>query len=105
MKNVVPLAAGRPSPMQLRRYAEIQARRLLRSHGLALYERGVTANLFPTARTNLEATERWIYGLIVQFEHLRAHTLDSDPVLKVKLDLAFEERLADPFGLGLTDTD
>lgn len=103
MKNVVQLAVGRPSPMHLQRYAKTQARRLLRSHGIEPNGRGVTANLCPSARTNLEATQRWIYGLIVQFEHLRAHTLDADPTLKRKLQLAFEERLADPFGLGLTD--
>ena len=98
MSNVVNLAVGLPSPEQMRRYAEAHAYRLLQSRGIPAHERTVTAAFAPTARTNLEAVSRWIYGHVAALGHLKAHTLDGDTILQRKLTWAFDEKLEAVFG-------
>ena len=103
MTNVVPISAARPSPVQLRSYAEAQARRLLRSAGLPTHRRTVTVAFIPRARTNLEAVSEWIYRHVLKLGHLRALTLEGDTLLQGKLRIAFYEKLERTFDDSIFD--
>jgi hypothetical protein len=95
--------AARPSPEQIRRYAESHAHRLLMSGGIPTRERDITAAFMPTARTNLEAVSRWIYDHVERLDHLTAHTLDSDTVVPSELTWFFRERLETMFSTDMFD--
>jgi hypothetical protein len=93
-------AGALPSSMQLRRYAESQAYRLLQIRGFLPHERNITAAFRPSALTNLEAVRDWILELVSVLDHLTTETLDNDKVLPRTLELFFDERIQDVF---LTD--
>jgi hypothetical protein len=89
--------------MQLRRYVESQAYRLIQIRGFLPHERNITAAFRPTALTNLEGVSDWMLELVSVLEHLRAKTLDSDKVLPRTLELFFDERVQDVFLPDLVD--
>ena len=93
MTNVIPISSARPSPVQLSRYAETQARALLVSAGIPMNSRTITAAFRPSARTNFDAVNRWIYHSILDLTHLRARTLEADQLLRSKLRIVFYELL------------
>ena len=97
MTNVIPIAAARPSPVQLRRYSEALARALLLSAGISTHSRTVTAAFRPSARTNVDAVSDWIYRSIIDLSHLRSQTLETDSLLRAKLRIVFFELLARTF--------
>ena len=104
MSDVIDLGADRPTPEEMRRYAEAQAHRMLQIRGIPAHERNITAFFGPTARTNLEAVARWAYEYLCGMENLRAHMLRGPRMdIPNRLDIEFEDRLdevwfANPFG-------
>ena len=104
MSEVIDLGTNRPTPEQMRLYAESQAHRILQIHGIPAYERSITAYFRPTARTNLEAVAHWAYEYLSGMENLRIHMLRGPGMgIPNRLDLEFEDRLdevrsANPFG-------
>jgi hypothetical protein len=102
MKDAIDLG-GRPSNKELRQYSESHAYRLMRSRGFDPNQRDITAAFMPTAASNLEAVEEWIFGLVSGLDYKRIRRVDMDLVIPRHLELGFDQRVEDVFALDIFD--